>query len=152
MLDRAIVGYHGLSYDRRTNVFTYPKSLNALVPKYIDRIPDPIKGEWLYRPEKGEIIHSVYTELKPTAPRLNPQPYADRARRAQLQANMRTIYVALQQSYVENGELPDQLELLEGLYFRELPDALDGRWLWNKEDGTLGHSTHRDLEMKVMDW
>lgn len=152
VLDRAIVGYYNLNYERKNNEFTYPNSLQELVPKYIDRIPDPIQGEWTYRAETGEITHSIYTELKPTAPRLNPKPYMDQARRAQIQSSMRQIYVALQQSYIEDGVLPATLDVLEGTYFPDLPDALDGAWTWDQETGTLGHSTHRDLEMKMQVW
>ncbi len=62
-IDRAIVAFHHLSYNQRTNTFSYPKNLQVLVPRHLDRLPDPIEGKWQYKQRGGRIRHSLYPEL-----------------------------------------------------------------------------------------
>ena len=108
ILESALVAY-GSSH-RQGFVIRWPESLDELVSGYLDRVPDPQHGQWIYDPKRGTIAHSTFTELRPTYPRLSLQGTLDDAKREFLAAQLAEIRRELALFCAQYDKPPPTLE------------------------------------------
>ncbi len=144
-LNAAIHSYSALHSGAQSDFrVVFPKKLDDLVPDYLNRIPEPIKGTWVYDSKTGSVYNSTYPNMTPSVTHLNIKPYLDRHKRLRIMSGLRTIKVALQMYYAENEtERPQQLTDLVPYYLPKLPDALDGNWEYNPRNGDVWHSQYK---------
>jgi TolB-like protein len=136
------IHYYSAKHRKGFNVI-FPKKLKDLVPEFLYEIPEPVKGRWIYDNKKGTIYNSAYPNIKPYVIYPNLQPVLDMAKKNTLLAKMRNIRVAIQMYYAEYCKFPESLDTLaQKGYFHEkkIPDALDGKWIYDPETGKISHS------------
>lgn len=118
---------------------TYPETLEDLVPDYIDRIPDPVKGTWVFDKTTGKVSHSDFPELKPVNPRINNQTILNKVEKQKIISEMQAIKMSFLNEWVEVGEFPQDM----GRVIKNgLRDSKPGEWLWDAEDFSVRHSKY----------
>ena len=143
-LDIAIYSYSGLHSGVQSNFnVVFPKTLGGLVPDYLDRIPDPMEGSWVYNPKTGRVYHSSYPKMAPTAAHINKKPFLDAYKKHTIMSGLKNIKMALQIYYQEKLQWPKKLDNLVPYFFAKLPDPVDGEWLYNPDNGEIRHSKHK---------
>lgn len=140
-LDTAIHLYSAMHSGSQSDYeVVFPKGLEDLVPEYLDRLPDPIQGEWDYNATTGKVHNTAYPSLAPTQVHINKKPFLDKAREISLLSSLRTIEIALKMYYSEYGRWPKALDDLVPHFIPGLPDAKDGAWQYDPEEGKVRHS------------
>lgn len=139
-LDTAIRHYSGVKTRYKV---VWPKKLSDLVPEYLDRIPDPVKGYWVYEPKTGKVHNSAYPEINPTIVHPKLKPLLDRAKKAVIMAGVRSIRTALMMYFAEKGRYPRKLSSLVPNYLSRLPNAMDGSWEYDSRTGKVWHSKYK---------
>lgn len=143
-LDTAIYSYSGLHSGVQSNFnVVFPKTLKELVPDYLDRIPDPIEGSWVYDSKTGRVYNSAYPAMTPSAVHIKKKPFLDAHKKLTLRASLRNIKIALQMYYQDRFEWPKQLDDLAPFFFAKLPDPVDGEWVYNPDSGEVWHSKYK---------
>ena len=132
--------YYGIKYKRGFNI-RYPKTLSKLVPEFLHKIPDPIKGKWLYDKKNGRVKNSAYPNLEPSVEFPKVQPALDMAKKNVILSRLRNIHMCIQMYTAEYGESPASLEVLvkHGILDR-IPDPVDGEWKYDSKTGEISHS------------
>lgn len=126
----------------------FPRKLKELVPEYINRIPDPMKGYWKYNPENGTVINPGYPGVFSTIVFPQLKPVIDAVNRAIILGKMRNIRTAIMMYMAEWGKYPENLTDLVPDYLFELPDPMDGKWEYNSETGEVSNSMYEVKEGK----
>jgi TolB-like protein len=144
LLDTAIYSYSGIHSGVQSNFnVVFPKTLKELVPDYLDRIPDPIEGSWVYDSKTGRVYHSSYPTMAPTVVHINKKPFLDAYKKHTVMSGWKNIKIALQIYYQDNLKWPKELDDLVPYFFAELPDPADGEWLYNSDNGEIRHSKYK---------
>ena len=52
---------------------------------------------------------------------------------------LKNIKMAVQMYYQENLQWPQKLDHLVPYFFAKLPDPVDGKWLYNSDNGEIRH-------------
>ena len=143
-LDIAIYSYSGLHSGVQSNFnVVFPKTLKELVPDYLDRIPDPIEGSWVYDSKTGRVYNSAYPAMTPSAVHIKKKPFLDAHKKLTLSSGLKNIKIALQMYYQDHLEWPKQLDDLAPYFFAKLPDPVDGEWVYNPDSGEVWHSEYK---------
>ena len=144
LLDTAIYSYSGIHSGVQSNFnVVFPKTLEELVPDYLDRIPEPMEGSWVYDPKTGRVYHSSYPTMAPTAAHINKKPFLDAHKKHTIMSGLRNIKMAVQIYYQEKLQWPKKLDNLVPYFFAKLPDPVDGEWLYNPDNGEIRHSKYK---------
>jgi TolB-like protein len=144
LLDTAIYSYSALHSGVQSNfTVVFPKTLKELVPDYLDRIPDPMEGSWVYDSKTGRVYHSSYPTMAPMAVHINKKPFLDAHKKHTVMAGLKNIKIALQIYYQDNFKWPRQLDDLVPYFFAKLPDPVDGKWLYDPDNGEIRHSKYK---------
>lgn len=122
----------------------WPKSLEDLVPDYVNKIPDPIVGEWIYDSASGRVYNLGYPEIESKKVRLNMNPLLKRQKKAAILGKLGAIRSAVTIYYADNEKWPDRLEDLSPLYINGVPSPIEGSWEYNRKDGSVWHSNYPD--------
>jgi len=143
-LDTAIYSYSGLHSGVQSNFnVVFPKTLKELVPDYLDRIPDPIEGSWVYDSKTGRVYNSAYPAMTPSAVHIKKKPFLDAHKKFTLRSGLKNIKIALQMYYQDRFEWPKKLDDLAPFFFDKLPDPVDGEWVYNPDSGEVWHSKYK---------
>lgn len=143
-LEAALVLYSNTAM--RELRITWPARLEELAPKYIDRIPAPAAGVWEYDPRTGIVKNSAFPDLRPSQPRLNPQPLLDQVRKANIYSVLNQIRAGVLMFQEESGALPANLKVLEP-YIGQLSIIDGGTWEYDPKTGRAWHSKHPDITL-----
>jgi hypothetical protein len=140
LLEQAIYNYMVTNSEYEV---VWPKSLDELVPDYLTRIPDPIKGEWIYDPTSGRVHNSAYPGVSSGKAHLNLSPIFKRKKEAKIRGNLGLLRSALAIYWGDNqGEWPKSLEELVPLYIERIPSPIEGFWEYNPQNGNIRHSLY----------
>lgn len=113
---------------------TYPGKLSDLVPEYIDRIPDAVKGSWVYDNNTGALSHSEFPDLKPVNPRINNQTVLSKLEKNKIVSEMRSIMLSLMNEWAETGDYPkDMKQVIKN----GLPNSKSTEWIWDEKDSSV---------------
>ncbi|MFC2091230.1 FlgO family outer membrane protein [Elusimicrobiota bacterium] len=147
-LDALDIAIHQFSYinSPKARRVVWPRALKDIVPQHLERIPDPGVGRWIYDPSTGKVKHSSYTEMLPSMVHPKLEPVFDAVNNAAVMSNMREIHMAIQMYMAENGTYPEKLADLTGYYLFEIPDAIDGEWVYDSSSGNLSHTKYKSRE------
>ncbi len=93
----------------------FPKTLKALVPDYIAKVPDPGKGKWIYDSKTGEIRNSAFPDLSPTVAHVKMQPQMDRSKCSSVEAEAMWAVAAISDYFANpmHNSLPNVIDLME---------------------------------------
>ena len=145
LLDTAIHSYSGIHSGVQSNFnVVFPRTLEELVPDYLDRIPEPMEGSWVYDPKTGRVYHSSYPAMAPTAVHINKKPFLEAYKKHKIMLGLKNIKMAVQMYYQENLQWPQKLDNLVPYFFAKLPDPVDGEWLYNPDNGEIRHTVLGD--------
>jgi TolB-like protein len=141
VLDSAIQSYSGLHSGTQSNFnVVFPKSLKELVPDYLDRLPDPIEGSWVYDPNTGKVSNSAYPEMNPTVVHIRKKPFLDAHKRLTVMSGLKQLRIMVNVYYQDHLKWPKKLNDLVPDFMRRLPNPVDGKWMYNPENGEVWHS------------
>jgi len=118
---------------------TYPGMLEDLVPDYIDRIPDPVRGSWLYDKSTGKVSHSEFPDMNPLNPRINNQTILNKVEKQKIISEMQSIKMSFLNEWIEMGDFPQDM----GRVIKNgLRDSKPGDWIWDSKDFSVRHSKY----------
>ena len=110
---------------------TYPGKLEDLVPDYIDRIPDPVRGSWLFDKSTGKVSHSEFSDMNPLNPRINNQTILNKVEKQKIISEMQSIKMSFLNEWIEMGDFPhDMARVIKN----GLRDSKPGEWIWDSKD------------------
>jgi|GEM_PF-2976002 len=113
---------------------SFPSELQQLVPEYIDRIPDPVKGSWIYDQNTGTLSHSEFPDLKPVNPRINNQTILNKLEKNKIVSDLGSIRLSFANEWVETGDYPkDMKQVIKN----GLPNSKDSEWIWDPKDSSV---------------
>lgn len=113
---------------------TYPPDLQKLVPEYIDRIPDPVKGSWLFDKSTGKVSHSEFPEMNPLNPRINNQTILNKLEKQKIVSELGMIRVAFANEWVETGDYPKDMKKV---IKNGLTNSKDSEWIWDPKESSV---------------
>ena len=132
--------YYGIKYKKGFRI-KYPKALSALVPEFLHKLPDPIKGKWVYDKKNGRVKNSAYPTIEPSVEFPKVQPALDMAKKNVILSRLRNIHISIQMYTAEYGEPPASLEVLvKHGALDSIPDPVDGEWKYDSKTGEISHS------------
>jgi len=138
LLENAIYNY--MSVNSKYEM-CWPKSFDDLIPDYLNRIPEPIGGKWVYEPTSGKVYNSVFPEIETKRVRLNIAPMLEKEKENQIKGNLGALRSAITMYYALNERFPDSLEdLVPQKIVLEIPSPIDGDWEYDPENGMVWHS------------
>ncbi|HQO08905.1 MAG TPA: FlgO family outer membrane protein [Clostridiales bacterium] len=118
---------------------TYPGNLEDLVPDYIDRIPDPVRGSWIFDKSTGKVSHSEFPDMNPVNPRINNQTILNRVEKQKIISEMQSIKMSFLNEWIEMGDFPQDM----GRVIKNgLRDSKPGEWIWDPNDFSVRHSKY----------
>jgi hypothetical protein len=135
-LEAALVNYGYTNVDRMRVI--WPARLEDLVPKYLNRIPVPAAGRWVYDPRDGSVRNSAYPDIKPSMPRLNTQTLLDQAQKAKVMAVLHRIRTAAVMYQMEHGSPPPNINAMRSM-ISSLPEG-EGTWEYDPKTGRIWNS------------
>lgn len=113
---------------------TYVSDIQQLVPEYIDRIPDPVKGSWIYDRNTGSLSHSEFPDLKPVNPRINNQTILSKLEKNKIVSDMGSIRLSFANEWVETGDYPKDMKQV---IRNGLPNSKSNEWIWDPLDSSV---------------
>ena len=127
---------------QKYNKVIQPKSLEELVPKYLERIPNPGKGSWKYNWKTGKLYNTAYPDMVLTADFQKTEKIMNDVKNIKIVNGLRILRSRIgAYCFAHGGKYPDKLTDLVPRDLRKLPDPLDGEWEYNSETGEVSHSS-----------
>jgi TolB-like protein len=137
-LEAALVNYGNTNVDRMRVI--WPAKLEDLVPRYLNRIPVPAAGRWVYDPRDGSVRNSAYPDIKPSMPRLNTQTLLDHAQKAKIMSVLHSIRTAAMMYQMEHGSPPPNINAMRSM-IASLPEG-DGTWEYDPKTRRIWNSKY----------